>query len=117
MQDTPPKFFLRFFRWYCHPRLVDHIEGDLFEVYEERITTLGKRRADVAFMVDVILLFRPSIIRPLTLNPYANNSNMIGSYIKIGWRTLWKSKLYSVLNITGLSFGIGCFFVDRIVRV
>src|SRR5688572_8877807 len=34
--NTPPILFLRLFRWYCHPKLVKHIEGDLLEVYQGR---------------------------------------------------------------------------------
>jgi putative ABC transport system permease protein len=64
MKHSPPKFFLRFFRWYCHPKMQDYIEGDLMEVYEKRKALSGKLKADLHFMVDVLLLFRPGIIRP-----------------------------------------------------
>jgi hypothetical protein len=50
---SPPKFFLRFFRWYCHPKMLDYIEGDLMEVYRVRLKALGKRKADWKFIVDV----------------------------------------------------------------
>ncbi|NJM25382.1 MAG: FtsX-like permease family protein [Bacteroidia bacterium] len=36
---------------------------------------------------------------------------MIRSYFKMGWRSLWKNKLYSTLNITGITFGIVCFLL------
>jgi putative ABC transport system permease protein len=35
MKTNPPKLFLRFFRWFCHPKLKDSIEGDLKELYDE----------------------------------------------------------------------------------
>ncbi len=41
IKSSPPKVFLWFFRWYCHPRLKDHIEGDLTyanELFNTRIT-------------------------------------------------------------------------------
>jgi len=47
MKHFPPKLFLRFFRWYCRPRLRDHIEGDLMEEYNERVNASGKRKADL----------------------------------------------------------------------
>src|SRR5688572_22031328 len=34
---------------------------------------------------------------------------MIKNYIKTAWRSLWKNKLYTTLNIAGLVFGISCF--------
>ncbi|MGD1946169.1 MAG: ABC transporter permease [Croceivirga sp.] len=33
---------------------------------------------------------------------------MINNYLKIAWRTLWKNKGYSALNIFGLAIGITC---------
>ncbi len=36
---------------------------------------------------------------------------MISNYIKIALRTLTRNKLYSVLNIAGLCFGISCFLL------
>ena len=40
MRNTPPQFFPRFFRWFCHPKLRDSIEGDLMELYYERVPWL-----------------------------------------------------------------------------
>ena len=33
---------------------------------------------------------------------------MFKNYIKIMWRNLWKNKMYSFINIIGLSIGITC---------
>ncbi len=102
----PPKLFLRFFRWYCHPKMRDYIEGDLMEVYAMRAKILGKRKADIKFIIDVILLFRPGIIRPAEGYKKLNNYGMYKSYFKIGWRNLLKNKGYSLINIGGLALGM-----------
>ncbi|SFT48810.1 ABC-type antimicrobial peptide transport system, permease component [Algoriphagus locisalis] len=105
---TPPKLFLRFFRWFCHPGMLDYIEGDLIEVYERNFKTFGKRKADWRFIKDVLLLFRPGIIRPR--KPYQNLTpyGMYKSYFKIGWRTLLRNKEYTLINIAGLALSITC---------
>jgi putative ABC transport system permease protein len=36
---------------------------------------------------------------------------MFRNYVKIAWRNLFKNKLYSLLNIAGLTFGLVCFFL------
>jgi putative ABC transport system permease protein len=36
---------------------------------------------------------------------------MIKNYLKIAWRTLFHNKLYSTLNVAGLTFGITCFLL------
>jgi putative ABC transport system permease protein len=102
----PPGFLLRFFRWYCRPRLTDHIEGDLIEVYRKRVKKNGKRNADIRFAIDVVLLFRPGIIRPSTGYKNLNNYGLYQSYFKIGWRNLLKKKGYSFINIGGLALGM-----------
>lgn len=102
----PPNLFLRFFRWYCHPDLLYHIEGDLMELYHERHDTSGKRKADIKFIVDVLLLFRPGIIKPSSSYHNLNHYAMIKSYLKIGIRNLLKYKGYSFINIGGLATGM-----------
>ena len=102
---NPPALFLKFFRWFCRRDLQSSIEGDLVELYERRRRQAGKRRADLAFMRDVLLLFRPQMIRLHrhgSLNQYA----MLQNYFKISWRNLVKNKGYSTINIGGLALGM-----------
>ena len=98
----PPKIFLRFFRWYCHPSLKKHIEGDLMELYHEQLEISGKRKADLKFALDVVLLFRPGIIKPDD-NYNINHYDMYKSYLKLGWRNILKNRGYSLINIGGLA--------------
>src|SRR5258705_6047039 len=93
---NPPENFLRFFRWFCHPKLRDSIEGDLRELYDERLKEKGKRKADLKFIIDVLLLLRPGIIKPAEGYMSLNTYGMYKSYFKIGWRNLLRNKGYSV---------------------
>lgn len=103
---TPPGLFLNFFRWYCHPSLRNSIEGDLLELYGERCKASGKWTADRKFIIDVLLLFRPGIIRPVSnltpSNPYA----MYYHYLKTGMRNLLKYKVFSGINVFGLAIAM-----------
>ncbi|WP_421763633.1 FtsX-like permease family protein [Ekhidna sp.] len=103
---NPPKLFLRFFRWFCHPDLVRPIEGDLMELYEERIQKLGKKQADWKFIKDVILLFRKDIIKPTEGTQKLNYYGMLKHNFKIGYRTLTRNKAHSIINIGGLAIGM-----------
>ncbi|HEY5748835.1 MAG TPA: ABC transporter permease [Chryseolinea sp.] len=105
-RPTPPRLALRFFRWYCHPRLVIRIEGDLMEVYNDDLKKSGKRKADFKFILDVLLLFRPGIIKPAEGYKNINQYAMYKSYFKVGWRNLIRDKGYSFINIGGLALGI-----------
>ncbi|MEO1097614.1 MAG: ABC transporter permease, partial [Bacteroidota bacterium] len=106
MANSPPKFCLRFFRWYCHPDYVEDIEGDLVERFAKRAEEKGNRSAKWWFIKDVIRLFRPSIVRPLEGYKTLNNYGMIKNYFTIGWRNLLRNKAYSTINIGGLAVGM-----------
>lgn len=113
---NPPKLPLRFFRWYCHPKLRSSIEGDLVELYNERLRESGKRRADLKFVVDVLLLFRRGIIKPAEGSNNLNTYGMYKSYLKIGWRSLIKQRMYSVVKIGGFSLGIAaCILIGLFI--
>ncbi|HMJ70570.1 MAG TPA: ABC transporter permease [Cyclobacteriaceae bacterium] len=116
----PPRLFHRFFRWYCHPKLRDGIEGDLIEFYRERVKRSGKRTADFLFAIDVLLLLRPAIIKPVEGHKEINQYGMLKNYFTIGWRNLRRNKGYSAINIGGLAAGmavtilIGLWIVDEL---
>jgi putative ABC transport system permease protein len=109
-KSGPPRLLLGLLKSFCKPEYHADIEGDLLELYEVREADFGRTRANWLLFKDVIFLFRPGIIRPATMQPITNNS-MIRSYFKMGWRSLRKNKLYSTLNVTGLTFGIVCFLL------
>jgi hypothetical protein len=95
---------------------VERIEGDLFEEHDQRIKKLGQRKADIKFVVDVLMLFRPGIIRPTEGNMNLNNYGMLKSYFKIGWRNLLRNKGLFVINISGLAIGIAtCLVISLFV--
>ena len=94
----------------------DYIEGDLMEVYERRVKTFGKRKADIRFIIDVLLLFRPGIIRPTEEYKNLGQYAMYKSYFKIGWRNAVKDKLRTGIHVTGLAIGIAvCFIIYNVI--
>jgi hypothetical protein len=75
-------------------------------LYSERVSQKGKRYANVRFVLDVLLLLRPSIIKPFSGYRLHNHNIMFKSYLTIGWRNLLKNKGYSFINIGGLAIGM-----------
>lgn len=108
-RQFPSRLFLRFFRWYCHPKLADHIEGDLLEDYNVRLRQSGKRKADLQFMIDVILLCRPGIVRPFFHSSYRiNQYDMLRHNLLIAFRNFLRYKSSFLINLIGLSSGLAC---------
>lgn len=106
MDNHPPKFFLRLFRWFCHPRLVKPIEGDLVEIYEERVKELGKKKANQKFIIDVLLLFRKDIIKPVDGTYRLNTYGMLKHNLLITLRSFRRFKSTFLINLLGLSSGL-----------
>lgn len=86
--------------------MLAHIEGDMMELYAERLRASGKQKADLKFILDVVLLCRPGIIRPVTVHTNVNQYDMVKSYFKVGWRNMLRNKGYSAINISGLAIGM-----------
>ncbi|MEO9477164.1 MAG: ABC transporter permease [Cyclobacteriaceae bacterium] len=101
---SPPKWAIRFFRWFCHPEYVEDIEGDLLERFEKR--TIENKASKKLFVLDVMKLFRPEIIRPLEGMYQLNQFGMFKNYFKVGLRNIFRNKTFSALNISGLALGI-----------
>ena len=76
----PPKVMLVFFRWYCHPDFREEIEGDLLEQFNKRIEQYGLTKAKKLFAKEVLLLFRPTVIKNaghLTFNYFSDMKTFI----------------------------------------
>lgn len=110
-QHLPPAAIRKFFRWFCHPAMVDSIEGDLFELYASHARAHGKRQANIRFFVDVLLLFRPGIVRSFKLFPTSTTAPMYKSYLTSAWRNLLRQKIYSTIKVSGLALGIAASFL------
>lgn len=106
MKQIPPNIPDRFLRWFCRNDLLEFVRGDLHELYTYRLGEDGKRKADLAFYWDVLRFFRLSNIRK------SKNSKtqtiMFRNYLKVGFRSLKKNWVNSLINISGLSLSVGC---------
>jgi putative ABC transport system permease protein len=107
-EHSPPKLFLRFFRWYCHPDYLEDLEGDLIERFESQTALQSTKSAKWKFTKDVLRLFRPGIIKPITQTQQLIQLDMFKNYYKIAWRHILKEKFYSFINIAGLGVGLAC---------
>ena len=62
------------------------------ELYRQQLNLKGRRTADFKFIVDVLLLFRPGIIRPAKSYMESNDVDMLSNYVKVGVRNILKYK-------------------------
>ena len=57
---------LAFLRWFCDPDRLEEIEGDLIESFHKYVEKKGIHKARYWFVKEVLLLFRPGIIRNIS---------------------------------------------------
>lgn len=108
----PPKWADRFLSWYCNPKLLEQIQGDVHELFYWRLEEKGLQRAKRSFVWDVIRLFRWSNIkRKSNKTQNLNNIGMFKNYFKIGLRNLWKQRMSSIINGLGLALAVACCLV------
>lgn len=110
-EKKPPRLATRFLRWYCHPDLLDEVEGDLYELFERRVETGGLWKAKVRYWLNVLMFLHPDYIQKRKNHYTTNHTAMFKNYITIALRNLLRQKGYSLLNIVGLSLGLACTFL------
>ena len=104
-QEQPPRLFVRFLQWYCIPRLLESFMGDLEEQFDEDIKQYGLMKARRKFAWTTLRFFRKGIIRPFQGSQKLNFYGMLKNDFKTSLRIIKHEKLYSAINILGLSAG------------
>ena len=95
---TPPKWPLKFFRWFCDPEYAQDIEGDLREKYV-------KKPSRWRFALEVVKLFRPSLIK-FNHRARLNNYDMLKHNLTIAFRNFKRYKASFFVNLSGLIAGL-----------
>lgn len=99
-----PSWLEKLMRLICPQQYYEQIEGDLIELYNHEVNTIGKRRARFNLIIKVIRFIRPGII--LRNKFRSNPPDFWVSQIRFAGRILVKEKFFSVLNILGLTSGL-----------
>ena len=99
----------KLFEWYCHPDYYPDIKGDLEELYTDHLEE-GKY-AEWKYFIDVVLLFRISLHRPLFKNSLIKDTGMFKNYFKISIRNLARHKMFTAINVIGLAIGLSSFLL------
>jgi putative ABC transport system permease protein len=101
--NQPPKWADWFLEWFCHPDLLEEIQGDAYELFYARCKKSSPRIAKWRYVWDVFRSFRLSTIKNIQIAPI-----MLKNNFKIAFRQIKRQKFYSGINIIGLAIGIAC---------
>jgi putative ABC transport system permease protein len=110
---TPPKFLL----WLLerlYPSNRPDLKGDFLELYQDRVEAIGRTKANWRFVHDIITVIPFKLIVKQSYQPPIN---MFSTNLKIARRNLVKNKLYSIINVTGLSVSLAaCILIALFVQ-
>lgn len=96
----PPKLAVRLLRWFCKDRLLEEIEGDLFEYYQIEREENSKWKANLHYWFHLF-----NFLRPFALKKIGQHSNIIimyRSYFKFAWRGMMRHKMQTGFHLLGL---------------
>lgn len=97
----PPKLASRFLRWFCKPSLVEDIEGDLMEDFNDHIELKGLRSARIIYFWSVLRFLQPFAIKRMSSSKL--NLIMFRNYFKTSLRSIARNRLFSFINVFGLA--------------
>lgn len=104
----PPAFMLKLLKLFCKPSYHLDIEGDLLEIYNHRLATMSRTQANWKFFKDILLLFRPGILKSFFDNQETTPPTMIRYYIILAIRNLKRNRSSSLVNLMSLTIGLVC---------
>ena len=108
--ENIPNTPLRFLRWFCKRELIDEIEGDLIEAYQDRLEQNSKR-ARLKLWKEVLQSFNLrniGIMEKYQNRRWFGQISMLKQYARVLFRTARKHKVYTSISVASLTLGITC---------
>ena len=115
-KTIPPRLAQKFLHWFLKEELAEEVEGDLEEQFYSSLEESALWKAKLIYWYEVINYLRPFSIKNLE-SPVRPHFAMFKNYFLIGWRSLLKQKIYSLIKIGGFSIGIAaCMLIFLFIK-
>jgi putative ABC transport system permease protein len=100
------RIVLRLLRKVCPVHLVEAVEGDLWQRYDRDRQQAGEGRAWWRMTWNILWFFRPAITMRRHYSASNRKSFPVGHNFRFIGRQMVRNKLFTAINITGLTLGI-----------
>ncbi|WP_160143715.1 ABC transporter permease [Chryseolinea soli] len=111
MKHTPPALAKRLLQWFCHAEFIEEIEGDLYELFQQRIEKEGLFKARLHYYRDVLdatNLYR-SQPRKKSQNQTLPLRDRWKHFFTIAIRNMTRSRSSTAINLCGLAVSLASF--------
>ncbi len=100
----PPGLAEKFIKWFIKDELAEEVLGDLDEKFFSSLKSKTTIRAKLNYWYQVLNYIRPFAIKNYRSNLINNNMHLHN--FKISLRSIKKNKVYSTINVVGLTIGL-----------
>lgn len=104
--NSLPSWSEKLLRAICPEELYEQIEGDLLEIYNHEVKTVGKRKAKFLLVLACFRFLRPGILLRNKFSLELNQVPMFQNYFKTTYRHLLKSKVNFAFKLGGLTLAL-----------
>ena len=108
---NPPLWAEKILIWFHPDNTLEEVQGDLEELFTVWHDEKGSIYAHFRYFLSVLTVLPPFVRQRKKHHQYTQHylfePAMINNYFKIATRSLQKNKLYSFINLTGLTLGLG----------
>ncbi|MEM1136585.1 MAG: ABC transporter permease [Bacteroidota bacterium] len=103
---SPPKWPLQLLKLVLKEDFLEEIEGDMEEVFYDNCEQYSLAKARKLYIWDTLKLVRPSLAKNFNSSSNYNNYLMLKTNFKVSMRVLKRNKIYTVINVLGMSVGL-----------
>ncbi|HTE31320.1 MAG TPA: FtsX-like permease family protein [Chryseolinea sp.] len=113
MKNQPPVFTKYILQLFCHAEYIEEVEGDLYELFQERLARRGIFNAQLNYALDVLRAISP-------YRPYPRRESLARSlpmrekfrhFFTIAMRNIIRSRTSSIINVAGLAISLAAFLL------
>lgn len=116
-RNQPPRRADALLEAWCSAGLLEDIQGDIHELYHKRSHSYGRMVAQLLYWWDVLWFLRPYLLKRSAPYQQARGPIMWRNYLVVAWRTMFKYRMYSTINVLGLAMGLAvCLLIFLFVQ-
>jgi putative ABC transport system permease protein len=111
--NQPPALAVRILQWYCRKALIEDLQGDIDELFQQDLEHHSAFKAKLKYWrYTFSLIFSYAVKkrkRQSSLHTFSSNSfdvSMLYNYFIIASRSLAKHRFFTIINVLGLAIGM-----------
>ncbi|WP_128545548.1 ABC transporter permease [Larkinella soli] len=105
----PPRWPERLLDWFYPGDSIEEIQGDLQELFQKRLETVGPVQARREYVLTALSFLNPfRKARPFPEPSSTFFNGLFRNQMKMAVRTAWRNRTYTAINVFGLALGMSC---------